>query len=133
MQLEQMRAADRSASDAEFARHLAALELSQRLSETKASALVTAARGKRTREALRILADASVFLDPPVEEIPAAAPPDADAQRRMLSLTAEYLSATIHKLPNYLARQTTVRYQETRQLARGSIDTWTQPLHIIAT
>jgi VWFA-related protein len=132
-QLEQMLTADRSASDAEFARQLAALELSERLSESKASALVTAAPGKRTREALRILADASVFLDPPADEIPAAAPPDPDAQRRMLSLTADYLSTTIHKLPNYLARQTTVRYQETPQLAAGSIDTWTRPLHLTDT
>ena len=132
-QLEQMLAADRSSSDAEFARQLAALELSERLSKTKASALVSAARGKRTREALRILADASVFLDPPADEIPTAAPPEPDAQRRMLSLTAEYLSMTIHKLPNYIARQTTVRYQETPQLANGSIDTWTRPLHVTDT
>jgi VWFA-related protein len=132
-QLEQMLAADRSASDAELARQLAALELSEQLSETKASALLTASRGKRTREALRILADASVFLNPPADEIPAAAPPEPDAQRRMLSLTAEYLSTTIHKLPNYLARQTIVRYQETPQLARGSIDTWTRPLHVTDT
>ena len=132
-QLEQMLAADRSTSDAEFARQLAALELSERLSETKASALLTAARGKRTREVLKILADASAFLDPPVDEILATAPPDADAQRHMLSLTAEYLSTTIHKLPNYLASQTTVRYQEAPQLAKGSIDTWTRPLHVTDT
>lgn len=132
-QLEQILAADRSASDAEFARQLTALELSERLSETKASALVAAARGKRTREALRILADASVFLNPPADEIPATPPPESDAQRHMLSLTAEYLSTTIHKLPNYIARQNTVRYQETPQLGKGSIYSGTRPLHVTDT
>jgi hypothetical protein len=132
-ELEQMLAADRSTSDVELARQLADLELTERLSPTRASALLAALRGKHTRETLRILADASVFLDPPADEIPAAAPPDSDAQRRMLALTTEYLTTTIHKLPNYLARQTNVRYQETPQLAGSSIDTWTRPLHLTDT
>jgi VWFA-related protein len=132
-QLEQMLAADLSSSDAEFARQLANLELTERLSETKAASLTAATRGKRNREALRILADASVFLDPPAEEVLPTAPPDTDAQHRMLSLTAEYLSTTKHKLPNYIARKTTERYQEDPQLAKGSIDTWTRPLHLTDT
>jgi hypothetical protein len=51
----------------------------------------------------------------------------------MLSLTAEYLTTTIHKLPNYFARQTTVRYQESPQVTRGVIDTWSRPLHVTDT
>ncbi|MGD0632325.1 MAG: VWA domain-containing protein [Terracidiphilus sp.] len=128
-QLEQMLAESRSESDAEIARQLSNVEMSERLSEARLSALGAAARGKRTREGLRILADASAFLDPSAEEIPTAAPPEPDAQRRMLSLTAEYLTTTIHKLPNYLAKRTTVRYQETPQLKWGQNNTEYQPLH----
>jgi VWFA-related protein len=132
-QLEQLLTANCSTSDAECARQLDALELSQRLSESKASALAAGRRGKRTRESLRILADASAFLDPPADEIANIAPPDPDAQQRMLALTAEYLSTSIHKLPNYLARQTTMRYQETPALAKGRVGTGTQPLHLTDT
>jgi len=128
-ELEQTMAENRSESDAEIARQLSNVELSERLSETRLSALAAAARGKRTREALKILADASVFFDPPAEEIPAMPPPAPDEQRRMLSMTAEYLSTTIHKLPNYLATRTTVFYHETPQLKWGGNVTDYQPLH----
>jgi len=128
-QLEQMLTENRSKPDAEVARQLADMELSERLSETRLSASMAAMRGKRTREALRILADASLFFDPPPEEIPPTAPPDADAQRRMLDLTAEYLNTTIHKLPDYLARRTAVRYQETPQLKWGPVQFEYLPLH----
>jgi hypothetical protein len=128
-ELEQMLAESRSESDAEIARQLLNIDLRERLSETRLSALSAAARGKRTREALRILADASVFFDPPAEEIPAMPPPAPDEQRRMLAMTAEYLSTTIHKLPNYLATRTTVFYHETPQLKWGPNVTDYQPLH----
>ena len=132
-ELEQTMAENRSESDAEIARQLSNVELSERLSETRLSALAAAARGKRTREALRILADASVFFDPPAEEIPAMPPPGPDEQRRMMSMTAEYLTTTIHKLPNYLANRTTVLYQETPLLKWGPIATEYRPLHVTDT
>ena len=132
-QLEQMLAENRSESDAEIARQLANLELTERLSETKAASLTASAHGKRTQGALRILADASAFLDPPSDEISATAPPDPDAQQRMLALTAVYLRTTLHKLPNYLAKQTTVRYQETPGTPWGPTHTEYQPLHVTDT
>jgi len=132
-QLEQMIADSRSESDAGIARQLSGAELTERLSETRLSTLVVAVRGKRTREALRILADASAFLDPPADEVPTTAPPDSAAQSRMLSMAAEYLTTSIHKLPNYLAKQTTVRYQETPQLKWGLQNTEYEPLHAIDT
>jgi hypothetical protein len=51
----------------------------------------------------------------------------------MLSMAAEYLTTTIHKLPNYLARRTTERYQETPQLKWGTISTDYRPLHLTDT
>ena len=132
-QLELMLAESRFDSDAGNARQLSSAELSERLGGTRLSAMVATVRGKRTREALRILADASAFLAPPADEIPTTAPPDPDAQSRMLSMAAEYLTTTIHKLPNYVAKQTTVRYQETPQLRWGLKNTEYEPLHAIDT
>jgi len=129
-QLEQMLAESRSELDAEIARQLSNVELTERLSETRLSALAPAVRGKRARDALRIVADASDFLDPPAEDIPAKPPPDPDEQSRMLSMTAEYLTTTIHKLPNYLAKRTTVLYQETPLLKWGPITTEYRSLHV---
>jgi len=129
-QLEQMLAESRSELDAEIARQLSNVELTERLSETRLSALAPAVRGKRARDALRIVADASDFLDPPAEDIPAKPPPDPDEQSRMLSMTAEYLTTTIHKLPNYLAKRTTVLYQETPLLKWGPIATEYRSLHV---
>ena len=128
-QLEQLVRENRFEPDTATARQISGVELSERLSETRLAALVATVRGKRTREALRIVADASAFLDPPADEIPNTAPPEPDAQNRMLSMAAEYLTTTIHKLPDYVAKQTTVRYQETPQLKWGLKNTEYGPLH----
>jgi hypothetical protein len=86
--------------------------------------------GKRTRQELRLLADASAFLDPPADEILAEPPPDEDAQKKMLLKTSGYLGNTIHKLPDLFAKQTTVRYQETPMYLEGGSNISYQPLHV---
>ena len=120
-------------SDPEKAKQLSGLELTERLSERRLSSLYDIAHGKRTRQELRILADASAFLDPPVHEIPAEPAPDPDAQRRILSLTSEYLSTTMHKLPDFFAQRTMVRYQETPTYLEGETNISYQPLHVTDT
>jgi len=114
-------------SDADKAKQLYGVELTQRLSERRLSSLYAIAHGNRTRQQLRVLADASAFLAPPADEILAEPPPDLGAQKQMLSLMSEYLGNTIHKLPDLFAKQTTVRYQET--LGWGTNRDY-QPLHI---
>ena len=57
-------------SDGDKAKQLSGLELTERLSERRLSSLHDIVHGKRTRQELRILADASAFLDPPADEIP---------------------------------------------------------------
>jgi VWFA-related protein len=117
-------------SDADKARQLIGCELAERLSERRLASLEEIAHGKRTREQLRILADVSSFLRPPADEIPGDPPPDAAAQRQMLSLMVTYLTTTIHKLPDLFARQTTVRYQETPMYLEGPTRIDYKPLHI---
>lgn len=115
-------------SDAEKAKQLTGVELTERLSERRLASLFAIAHGKKTRQELRILADASSFLKPPADEIPADAPPDEGEQQRMLELTATYLKTTIHKLPDLFAERATVRYQETPMYLEGDVNY--QPLHI---
>jgi VWFA-related protein len=117
--------------DADVARQLSGLELTERLSETKLASWKTALRGNKARQALTALADASVFLDPPSAEIPSNAPPDATEQQRMLGLASDYLKAAITKLPNFLATRTAVRYEETPQYYEGDSKSEYQPLHVV--
>jgi hypothetical protein len=128
--LEQVLAAARSESDDELARQLSGLVLTERLSSTKLSSWTANLRGKRVRQALVALADLSSFLDPPPAEVPAEVSPDESAQRSMISLAVDYLNKTIHKLPDFYATRTTVRYEETPQYFDASTPVEYRPLHV---
>jgi VWFA-related protein len=111
-QLEELLNTLHGASDADVAKQLSALELTESLSALKLASWTAAFHGKKTQQALTFLADKSAFLPPPLAEIPAVAPPDATAQHRMITLLGDYLRDTLPKLPNYFAARTTVRYEE---------------------
>jgi VWFA-related protein len=129
-QLEQVLAAARSESDAELARQLSDLVLTERLTSTKLSSWTASLRGKRARQALVALADLSSFLDPPPAEVPADVSPDESAQRSMISLAVDYLNKTIPKLPDFYATRTTVRYEETPQYFDATTRVGYRPLHM---
>jgi VWFA-related protein len=131
-QLDHVLAAASNESDADLARQLSSLELTERLSAKKLSSWTKSLRGRKARQALVALADVSAFLDPPAAEIPRDATPDLTAQRVIVSLAVDYLNNTIPKLPNFYATRTTVRYEETPQYfdARTPVDY--QPLHAAA-
>ena len=109
---EEMRAA-RGKPDAEVARKIAGLALTERLSEAKLTSLKAGLRGPKASTQLAALADASVFFAPPPPEIPAGPPPDSTARSHMIAMAVDYLNRTIPKLPNFFATRTTVRYEET--------------------
>lgn len=129
-QLEQMLTSARGESDGELAKRISELALTERLSEPRLRSMEGKVGGKRARQELSILADASAFLEPPADEIPGEATPDPDAQRRILSLASVYLSTTIHKMPDLFARRTTVRYQETPLYLEAGTNVNYQPLHV---
>lgn len=131
-QLEQVLAAGRSESDAELARQLSGLVLTERLSSIKLSSWTARLRGKKAREALVAVADLSSFLDPPPTEVPADVSPDESAQRSMISLAVAYLNKTIHQLPDFYATRTTVRYEETPQYLEASAPVEYRPLRVAA-
>jgi VWFA-related protein len=129
-QLEQTLEAVHGNGDADVARQLSALELTEPLSSAKLASWTTAMHGKKTQQALTALADVSAFLHPSVTEIPADAPPDAAAQQHMLSLAIDYLKNTIPKLPNFFATRTTIRYEETAQFDAANRRVDFEPLHL---
>lgn len=114
-------------SDAAKANQLKGSKLTCRLSERRLASLFSIAHGKRTRQQLRILADASSFLDPPADETIAAPPPTPNDQQHLISMASSYLTSTIHKLPDFFARRITTRYQETAMFPPAGVNY--QPLH----
>ena len=133
VQLEQLIATTRDRSDAEQSRAIAELALTERLSRLKLSSLSTVVRGEKSRQALAALADASVFLNPPANEIPGDAAPDQQAQQRIVSLALQYLNKTVPNLPNFYARRTTVHYQENPSFEKGDAKITYQALHVADT
>jgi VWFA-related protein len=111
-QLEQALSITGGRSDDDEARQLSGMELTERLSTAMLATLEPQLRGKKSRQALVALADASVFLAPPAGEIPSTPPPDAATQRLIISRTVAYVNKTIPKLPNFFAHRTVVEYHE---------------------
>jgi hypothetical protein len=102
---------DQSKPDAEVARQLSGLELTERMSSAKLKPLEQSVPGTKSRRALVALADASVFLSPAAADVLSQVPPDLEEQRRMLAMTVDYVGKTLPKLPNFYATRTTVRFE----------------------
>jgi VWFA-related protein len=114
-QLQQILAGIHGKRDDEAARQLSNLELTERLSTDKLAIWQADLTGPEARLRLTNLARESVFLDPPREELPVLPPPDLQEQRRIMSLTVEYVSKTTHQLPNFYATRETTRFEDTPQ------------------
>jgi VWFA-related protein len=129
-QLEQVLAAVHGKADAKVAQQLSGLELTERLSAARLSRWEADLPGPESRQSLVLLADVAAFLDPPAAEIPATPAPDFAAQRRMIALTVDYASKTLHQLPNFFATRDTVRFEDTPQGSRpDTSEIPYQPLH----
>lgn len=117
-QLEQALTAASAAhkADADVARQLAGMELSERLTDAALGRLkASLTPGSTAAEALELLADESQFLDPPQSELPATAGPDEAAQQRMIAAARNYVAQTLPRLPNFLATRTINRYDDSPQ------------------
>jgi VWFA-related protein len=111
-QLEHMLANTHGKRDQDLAKQLGSLELSERLSSSRLAKFQADVPGEKSRLALLVLADASVFLQPPAAEVLATAPPDAGTQNLILHRAAEDLASSIRRLPDFFARQTTNRFHD---------------------
>jgi hypothetical protein len=85
--------------------------------------------GVKTSQELKILMDESVFLPLPAGEVPVIAPPDTASQRQMMGLVVNYVSKTIHQLPNFYATRVTTQFEETPQRQTTWSATPYLPLH----
>lgn len=109
-QLEQLLAAKQS--DRELADELAELESTERFSTPRLEAWLKRMPGGRSRQALTEVADASVFMAPPLDEVLSLPKPGQAARRAMLSRAADYLAREVPRLPNFYAERTTVQFGE---------------------
>jgi hypothetical protein len=110
-QLEPLLAAAHGKADAEVARQLSGLELTERFSTARLSRWDKQLPGRKSRRALVALADESAFLDLPAVDIPATATPDLAAQRRMMASTVDYIAKGV-QLPNFFATRITNSFQD---------------------
>jgi hypothetical protein len=130
-QLQQTLKEVESKPDAEAARELSELKLTERLSSPKLALWMNELHGPKARTALVALADSSAFLSLPAAEMPVATAPDLDEQRRIIGQAVLYLTETIPRLPNFYATRTTARFEDMRdnpEMTGSSILTG-QPLH----
>ncbi len=111
-QLERLLAASSGESDAQVTAQLGQVVLSERLSAARLSRCEPNLPGPQARQALRIMADIAAFLELPPAEIPSLAKPAPKAQREMIALTVNYVSTTIHQLPNFFATRVTNTFQD---------------------
>ena len=110
-ELEQVLTASRSLPDGELASQLSDLQLTERLSWGRMSRWRAGLGGAKSQRALLGLADRSAFLEPPAGEIPDRAAPDVAEQRRILGLTANYVSKAIPQLPSFYATRITTHFE----------------------
>jgi VWFA-related protein len=109
-QLEQRLA--RKQSDIELAGELADLQLTERFSTPRLDTWLKRMPGSRSRQALTAVADSSVFLPPPVDEVLSLPAPDQAAMGTMLERVADFVSRQAPRLPNFDAERTIVQFGE---------------------
>lgn len=135
-QLEQTLVASHAASDADLAQQLSTLELSERLSTPQLASLSDALPGEKSRLALIMLADKSVFLSPPAADILPDPTPDAGATRQMLVHIVNYVNTTLRQLPNLIASREITGFEdrpaEDSLDANGVVSLSYQPLHFVS-
>jgi VWFA-related protein len=119
-------------TDAEVARQLVEMQLTERMNTENLAALIAKCPGPAAKQALLSLADGSAFLRLPAAEISAATTPDLAAQREMIGMVANYVLKTLPMLPNFFATRVTTKFEETplQQTAFGS--TPYQAMHTVS-
>jgi VWFA-related protein len=118
-QLEQILAAETAdhRADADTARKIGDLELTERLTEVGLSRIAKGfTLGPRSALEVELLADQSAFLDPPAAELPATAPPDAATQQHMMDMARGYVVQTWPHLPDFFVTRTTARFDDSPQV-----------------
>src|SRR6202007_1234690 len=133
-QFEQTLNASHGKKDAEVAKRILTLELTERVSPARLSNWQALSLGPRTRQALIAVADTSSFLDLPPSEIPSRSAPDLEVHREIISMTVAYVNTTLHRLPNLFATRETTRFEDIPTGTQAELATTNvyQPLHVVS-
>jgi hypothetical protein len=120
-------------SDNEIARQISTLQLTERLTPPTLERFKTEfTPGPRASQALDLLADCSVILDPPPNEFASRPPPDSAAVMAMIKATFHFAGATLRQMPDFLATRLTRSYSDNDpHVAVGMPDTTEDPTQII--
>ena len=125
-QLQQLLSSLHGKPDTEIVPQLAGLQLTERLSNATLARFKVDSPGTLIAQQLDLLADRSAFQPLPAAEIPSTPAMDAIQQRKLLALTVNYVSQTVHQMPNFLATR------ETRGFADRPEGLFAfQPLHLV--
>jgi VWFA-related protein len=130
-QLEQFLESAHGKTDAEVARQIAELRLTERLSSARLVEMQKQLPGDRSIQALQALADESAFLSPSPSESTEKAAPDLPEQRRIMGLVVAYVRKAIPQLPNFLATRVTTRFEDKPQRGADFVNKY-EPLHQVA-
>jgi len=118
-----------------MAQALSRLELTERLSDTRFTHLKGNLPGDKSQQELLILADQSIFLSPPDDEIVQEPAPDPSATRQMLVQIVNYVNTTVRQLPNLMAVRETTGFEdrpsEDRLDATGTLSLSYLPIHFV--
>jgi hypothetical protein len=99
--------------DGKVARELEGMVLTERVSPAQLASWEANLPGRRSREELTALADATVLLSPPPAEILSDAAPDRRTQSALLSRANDYVAQALAKLPDFYAVRTTGHFDDT--------------------
>lgn len=133
LELMQIVAAAQTRPDADLPQKLAGMELTDRLSGTRLAELTSRLPGDKSRLALMMLADQSIFLPPPTDEMPSDAAPSAASVQQMLLNVVKYVNSTNRQLPNLMAIRFSNGFEdqprEEKMGRTGLESTFDLPLH----
>jgi len=104
--------ASQGAPDADLAQTFSQSVLTQRLRGGRLLELSRRLPGEKSRTALLLLADQSIFLPPPPDEVLVDAAPDPTATRQMLVKVVNYVNTTVRQLPNLMATRFTNGFED---------------------
>jgi len=132
-ELIQMVSAAQDMSDADLAQKFAGMELTDRLSGTRLADLTSRLPGDKSRLALMMIADQSIFLPPPTDEMPPDPAPNRASVQQMLLNIVNYVNKTNRQLPNLMAIRFSNGFEdqprEERMGRTGLESTFGAPLH----
>ena len=112
--------------DAETARKLARIRLSEWLSDARLQDLLNNSSGPRTSAALQLIANESVFQASPKGEWLNHPEPVAEEQSAILTKIRQYASRYVQSLPNYLVTAEIRRFDADPDLAAAKREVWNQ-------